>query len=119
MLEGLQERLLNRVLRVFPIVCDVFRNSEEFAIVSLHEFLESRYIATLSGMDKIQIPCPCLRCELCRVCRHIRSTRLDNNSLVVINAARNGMLLRCNVNLEVLRPHCTTTFPVIFGWTEQ
>jgi hypothetical protein len=74
-LEGLQEGLLNRVLGVFPIVRDVFSNSEEFAIVSLYELLESRYISILSGMDEIQIiGSQRLPCELCQVCRHIRSS---------------------------------------------
>jgi hypothetical protein len=30
---------------------------------------------------------------------------------------RKFALLQCH--LEALQPHCTTTFPVIFGWTEQ
>jgi len=65
--EGLQEGLLNRVLSVFAIMCDVFGYSEEFTVVSLHEFLESRYISILSGADEIEIiPCPSLSCELCR-----------------------------------------------------
>jgi hypothetical protein len=55
MLESLQEGLLDRVLRVFAIVRNVFRNSQEFAIVTLHEFLEGGYISTLRRMDEIQI----------------------------------------------------------------
>jgi hypothetical protein len=53
MLESLQEGFLDRVLRVFAIVRNMFRNSQEFAIVTVHEFLEGRYISTLSGMDEI------------------------------------------------------------------
>jgi hypothetical protein len=64
-LEGLQEGLLDRVLGVFAIVRDVFRYSQEFAIVSPHELLESRYISILGGMDEIQIsPYYCLPREL-------------------------------------------------------
>ena len=64
-LEGLQEGLLDRILGVFAIVRDVFSNSQEFAIVSLHELFESRYISDLSGMDEIQIiPDNCLPNEV-------------------------------------------------------
>ena len=55
MLEGLQEGLLNHVFGIFPIVRDVLGNSEEFAIVSLYELLESSNIPILAGMDKIQL----------------------------------------------------------------
>ena len=72
MLEGLQEGLLDRVLRVFAIVRNVFRNSQESAIVTLHEFLEGRYIPTLSGMDQIQIiPDNSPLNELCEIRIHI------------------------------------------------
>ena len=55
MLQGLQQALLNSVLRIFPIVRDVVCNSQEFAIVSPYELLVSRYISILDGMDKVQI----------------------------------------------------------------
>jgi hypothetical protein len=75
MLEGLQEGLLDRVLRVFAIVRNVFSDSQESAIVTLHEFLEGRYISTLRGMDEIQIlPDRNPPNELCQVRIHIVQT---------------------------------------------
>jgi hypothetical protein len=54
----------------------VLSDSEEFAIVSLYELLESSNVPILAGMDKIQvIVCCCPHCELCQVCGHIRSNR--------------------------------------------
>src|SRR5712692_835691 len=71
--QGLQEGLLNRVLGILPIVQDVLSNSEELAIVSPHELLESRYVSLLAGMNKLQvITCNCAHCELCQGCSHIR-----------------------------------------------
>ncbi len=82
MLEGLQESLLNRVLGIFPIMCDVLSNSEEFAIVSPYELLESRYISILGGMGKVQvIACHWPHRELCRVRSHIRSSRFGERPL--------------------------------------
>jgi hypothetical protein len=46
-LEGLKKGFLNRVLGILPVVRDVLRDSEEFAIVALHEFLESGNIPFL------------------------------------------------------------------------
>ena len=58
-------------------------NSEKFAIVSLYELLESSNIPVLAGMDKIQvIACHGFRCELCRVCSHIRSRHFGEQSFV-------------------------------------
>jgi hypothetical protein len=75
-LEGLQKGFLNRVLGIFSVMRDVVGDSEKFAIVSLYELFESSYIPILAGMDKIQvIVCRRPRCELCRVCSHIRSRR--------------------------------------------
>jgi len=75
-LEGLQKGLLNRVLGIFSVMRDVVGDSKKFAIVSLHELFESSNISILAGMDKIQvIVCHRSRCELCRVCSHIRSSR--------------------------------------------
>src|SRR5437667_8851996 len=72
MLESLQEGLLDRVLRVFAIVRNVFRNSQECAIVTLYEFLEGRYFPTLSSMDQIQIiPDNSPLNELCEIRIHI------------------------------------------------
>src|SRR5215469_15129767 len=110
MLEGLQEGLLNRVLGIFAIVCDVFRYSEEFAVVSSHEFLESRHISVLSGMHEIEIiPCHCLLCELCRACHHVRSTPLDNTIFVTLSSPETVCRFRCNADwkycgLTALRP---------------
>ena len=65
-LEGLEERFLNCVLGIFRIMRDALGDSEELAIVSLYEQLESGYVAVLGGMDKFQIMvCHCLPCELC------------------------------------------------------
>jgi len=50
-LEGLQEGLLNRVFGIFPVMRDVLGESEQFAIVSLYELLESSDIPILAGMD--------------------------------------------------------------------
>ena len=55
MFEGLQERFLDCILRVFAVVRNVFRNPKESAVITLHEFLEGRYISTLSGVDEIQV----------------------------------------------------------------
>src|SRR6266704_4914205 len=47
---------------------DMLSNSEEFAIVSPYELLESRYISILGGMGKVQvIACHWPHRELCRV----------------------------------------------------
>jgi len=74
MLERLHEALLNRVLGIFPIVGDVSSNSDEIAIVSPYELLESRYISILSGVDTLQIvACHSRPCEFCRVCSRIHS----------------------------------------------
>src|ERR1700677_1506421 len=74
-LVSLQERLLNRVLRVFPVTCNALSDSEKCAIVSLHELLESSHIPILAGMDKIEvIICLCSYSELCRLRSHNRST---------------------------------------------
>jgi hypothetical protein len=71
MLEGLQKGLLNRILGVFAVVCDVLRYTEELAIVSSHELLEGRYISIFGGMDKIKVmTCACHCSELGRVCVH-------------------------------------------------
>ncbi len=43
--------LLNCVLRIFPVVRDALSNSEEFAIVSPYELLESGNIPILGGVD--------------------------------------------------------------------
>jgi hypothetical protein len=74
MLEGLQKGLLNRVLGIFSVMGDALSNSEEFAIVSPYELLESRYVSILSGMDKVEIvACHCSPCEFCREGSHIHS----------------------------------------------
>jgi hypothetical protein len=85
-LEGLQEGLLNRVFGIFPIMRDVLGDSEEFAIVSLYQLLESSNIPILAGMDEIQvIACRRPPCELCRVCSHIRSRRFGEQQLCGTN----------------------------------
>src|SRR3984893_19477878 len=67
MVKGLQEALLNHILGILPVARDVFSNSEEFAIVSPYELLESRDISILGGLDKIQVvACQCSPCEFCR-----------------------------------------------------
>ena len=55
MLEDLQESVLNHVLGIFPVMCDVMSDSEKSAIVSPYELLESSYISVLAGMDKIKV----------------------------------------------------------------
>ena len=55
MLEGLQKGLLHRVLGIFCVMGDALSNSEEFAIVSPYDLLESRYISIQTGMDKVEI----------------------------------------------------------------
>jgi hypothetical protein len=52
-LEGLQERLLNRVLRVFDVMRDALGDSKEFTIVPLYKFFECANIAVLTGMNEI------------------------------------------------------------------
>jgi hypothetical protein len=52
-LKGFQERFLNRVFGVFPVMRDRLRDSEKPAIVSLYELLESGNIPFLAGVDKI------------------------------------------------------------------
>ena len=82
MLGGLQEGFLNRVFGIFPVMRDVLGDPKEFVIVSLYQLLESSNIAILAGVDKIQvIACHCPRCELCRVCGHIRSSRFGEHQL--------------------------------------
>jgi hypothetical protein len=65
-LEGLQESLLNRVLRIFPVMRDVLGDSEQPAIISLHQLLESSNISIFAGVDKIKvIACFFRRSGLC------------------------------------------------------
>jgi hypothetical protein len=47
-LKGFQERFLNRVFGIFPVMRDSLRDSEKSAIVSLYELLESRNIPFLA-----------------------------------------------------------------------
>jgi hypothetical protein len=54
-LVGLEEGLLNRVLRIFSVMRDALSDSEKLAIVFLYELLESGNIAVLASVDKIQV----------------------------------------------------------------
>jgi len=70
------------VFGIFPVMRDVLGDSEEFAIVSLYQLLESSDIPILAGMDKIQvIACRRPHCELCRVYSHIRSKLFGEQQL--------------------------------------
>jgi len=51
-LKGFQEGLLNYVLGVFPVVREMLRDSKEFAVVSLYQFLKRSNISILAGMDQ-------------------------------------------------------------------
>jgi hypothetical protein len=65
-LEGLKKGLLNCVLGIFPVMRNILRDSEEFAIVALHEFLESGNIPIPASLDKIEIIiCLCSHSGLC------------------------------------------------------
>jgi hypothetical protein len=102
---------------------DVLGDSEEFAIVSSYELLESSNIPIFAGMDKDKIKviaCHWPHCELCRVCRHIHSSRFEEQPLCGNNRCCVEMdsRFRCNA-IWKSESHCTTTWPVIFGWTEQ
>ncbi len=55
MLDDPKKGLLNRVLGILPVMCDLLGDSEEFAIVSIYESLESGNIPILAGMDEIQV----------------------------------------------------------------
>jgi hypothetical protein len=74
-LEGLQKGFLDHVLGIFRVTSDTLGNSEEFAIVSLYQLLESSYIPVLAGSDKVQIASHTPRFELCHLSRHIRLDR--------------------------------------------
>jgi hypothetical protein len=75
-LEGTQERFLDRVFGIFPVMRDGLRDSEKSAVVSLYELLESGKIPFLGSVDKIQvIACHLPHYELCRVCSHIGPQR--------------------------------------------
>jgi hypothetical protein len=53
-----------------------------------YELVESRYISTLDGMDKVQIVvCHCGPCEFCRVCGHIHSIARSGmaKGMVILN----------------------------------
>jgi hypothetical protein len=64
-LEGFKKGLLNCVLGIFPIMRDAVSDSEKFAIVSLHQLLESGNIPVLASLDKIEvIICLCSYSEL-------------------------------------------------------
>ena len=66
MLKGFQESFLNYVFGVFPVVHEVLRDSKEFAVVSLYEFLKGADISTLAGMDQgYVIACRFGHRELC------------------------------------------------------
>jgi len=52
-LEGTQERFLDRVFGIFPVMRDGLRDSEKSAVVSLYELLESGKIPFLGSVDKI------------------------------------------------------------------
>jgi hypothetical protein len=54
-LEGLQKGFLHDVLGIFPVMRDVVGDSEQFAIISLYELLESSNISILTGVDKIKV----------------------------------------------------------------
>jgi hypothetical protein len=108
-LEGLQESFLNRVLGIFPVMCDALSDSEKFAIVPLYELLEGGNFSTLAGVDKIEIVASRFaHYELCRVYSHIRA----------LDAAKRRSPTLCPRPLEICA-HCTTTLPVIFGWIVQ
>jgi hypothetical protein len=65
-LAGLEEGLLNRVLRIFSVMGDALSDSKKLAIVFLYQLLESANIPVLAGVDKIQvIACHCRYFELC------------------------------------------------------
>jgi len=65
-LVSLQEGLLNRVLRIFTVMRNALSDSEEYAVVSLHQLLESGHIAMLARLDKTEvIICLCSCSELC------------------------------------------------------
>jgi hypothetical protein len=100
---------------------DVLSDSEEFAIVSPYELLECRYIPILAGMNKLQvIACRYAHCELCRRCSHIRSRRFGEQLTPGKQFALPGTENRFRYNaIWKSKSHCTTTLPVIFGWTEQ
>src|SRR5580700_7596011 len=60
---------------------DALSDSEKIAIVSLYELLERGNIPILARLDKIQvIICLCSYCDLCPLCSHNRSMRLENSS---------------------------------------
>jgi hypothetical protein len=54
-LKHAQERLLNRILGILPVVRDRLSDSEEFLIISKYELVKSGYISVLNGMDKVQV----------------------------------------------------------------
>jgi hypothetical protein len=105
-LEGFQEGFLNGILRIFPVMGDALGNAEELTMVALYELFESGNIPILAGMDKIKvIVCHFPDVELCCVYRHIVPIAFVKTVVKALNAAR--------------WLYCTTTVPVILGWTEQ
>jgi hypothetical protein len=85
---------------------DALGNAEELTIVALYELFESGNIPILAGMDKIKvIVCHFPDVELCCVYRHIVPIAFVKTVVKALNAAR--------------WLYCTTTVPVILGWTEQ
>ena len=53
-LVGLQEGFLNHVLGILTVMRDALSDSEQFAVVSLHQLLESGNIPILASLDKIE-----------------------------------------------------------------
>jgi hypothetical protein len=51
-LEGLKKGLLDHILGILCVMRYALSDSEELAIISLYELLESRHVAILGGMDK-------------------------------------------------------------------
>jgi hypothetical protein len=45
MFEGLHDGFLDCILRVFAVMRNVFRNPNEFEVITLHEFFKGRYIS--------------------------------------------------------------------------
>jgi hypothetical protein len=54
-LEGLHKSLLHHILGIFTVVGYMLSDSEESAIVSAHQLLESGSVSFLAGMDQFEI----------------------------------------------------------------
>ena len=51
----LQERVLNHIFCIFPVLSDVLRDAENAAVIHPHEFFVSAYIAAPDPLDESKI----------------------------------------------------------------